>query len=86
MPDFCLFFSSICTTAHTYTACSSSALADISSAACTSSYKIAHITPPFVIKQNRQKEFDGRGVGNHLVIDSAAFGLPLLYNRQPPDP
>ncbi len=27
----------------------------------------------------------GRGVGNRFIIDSVVFGLPLLYNRQPPD-
>ena len=27
----------------------------------------------------------GRGVANHSVIDSVAFGLPLLYSKQPPD-
>ena len=38
----------------------------------------------FLVK-DRHGMLGGRGVRNHYGIDSAAFGFPLLYNRQLPD-
>ena len=40
---------------------------------------------PLCLSKQKPPRIDGRGVGNQYIIDSVAFGLPLLYNEQPPD-
>ena len=41
--------------------------------------------PLCIIPKIKTAKIDGRGVGNHLFIDSVVFRLPVFYNQQPPD-